>query len=85
VAVNVAEVPQFVNGAAVEFVMVTPGGSSSLTLRFVRSVSLGAVIMILNLESVPAEMEDGENAFVPARLVPLIFTLAVAADRGPTP
>jgi hypothetical protein len=48
-------------------------------------VSLGAVIVIRSLDSVPAVMEVGVNDFSADKPVPLTVTLAFAEDSGPTP
>jgi len=68
----------------VELLTVTPAGSLSVTEKFVRFVSLGAKLSILNRELPPTTMEEGENDFIPVSLVPLTITLAFAGRRLPT-
>ena len=84
--VNRAEVPQSEETTAgVELLIVTPVGRLSVIEKFVRSVSLGAVISILNLELPPAGIFEGENDFIPETSVPLTVTLALTGDRRPIP
>lgn len=78
-------VPQPVMAGGVELLTVTPAGRLSVTEKFVRSVSLGAKILILNLEFPSATMEEGENDFVPDTSVPRTVTVAFAGSRLPTP
>lgn len=77
--------PQPVIAGGVELLAVTPTGRLSVTEKFVRSVSLGAKMSILNLELPPATMEAGENDFAANTSMPLIVTLAFAGSRLPTP
>lgn len=84
-ALSTAAAPQPVIVGAVELLTVTPAGRLSVTEKFVRFVSLGAKISILNLELLPAAIEEGENDFIPASSVPLTITLAFAGRRLPTP
>lgn len=60
-AVNTDEPPQLLCVAGVELLMVTSGGRLSIMLKFVRFVSAGAVILILNLEFPPETMVAGKN------------------------
>ncbi len=75
--------PQPVGG--VELLTVTPAGRLSVSEKFVRLVSLGAKMSILNLELLPAAMVEGENDLTPVTSVPLILTLALAGSRFPIP
>ena len=84
-ALSTAAAPQPVTAAGVELLTVTPLGSGSVTEKFVKSVSLGAKMSILNLEFPPTGMLDGLNVFTPETSVPLTVTLAFAAVRLPTP
>lgn len=77
--------PQPVMDGGVELLTVTPVGRLSVIEKFVRFVSPGAKISILNLELPPAGMEEGENDFIADTSVPAIVTLAFAARRLPTP
>jgi hypothetical protein len=77
--------PQPVTAGGVELLTATPEGKLSVTEKFVRFVSLGAKISILNRELSPAAMEEGENDFIPASSVPLTITLAFAGRTLPTP
>lgn len=76
--------PQPVIVGGVELLTVTPAGKSSVIEKFVKSVSFGAKISILNLELPPAVIDEGENDFIPVTFVPLTVTLAFAASRFPT-
>lgn len=71
--------------AAVELLMMTPAGRLSVTEKFVRLVSAGALTVILNLEFPPAGIVDGENDFEASRSLPRIVALVVAASKFPTP
>jgi hypothetical protein len=84
-ALREAAGPQPVTAAGVELLTLTPVGKGSVTEKFVRSVSLGAMISIRSLELPPTGMEDGEKDFTPVTSVPLTVTFAVAAVRLPTP
>jgi len=84
-AFNVAAAPQPVTAGGVELLTVTPAGRGSVTEKFVRFVSLGAKMSILNREFPPTGMLEGKNVFTPETSVPLTATLALAADRLPTP
>ena len=77
--------PQPLVDGGVELLTVTPVGRLSVIEKFVRFVSNGARISILNLELPPAGIEEGENDFNPVTSVPAIVTLDVAARRFPTP
>ena len=85
IAVNtsggVAPQPDVVGG--VELLIVTPAGRLSVIEKFVRFVSLGAKMSILNLELPPAGMEEDENDFVADTSVPMTVTLEFAASRLP--
>ena len=79
-------VPQPETAGAVELLMITPAGRGSVTEKFVRVVSPGAKISILNRELLPAVIVAGVNDFMPVTSVPLItFTMEVAAVRLPIP
>ena len=84
-ASSTAAAPQPVIAGGVELLTVTSVGRLSVTEKFVRLVSLGAKISILNLELLPAAIEEGENDFIPATSVPRTITLAFAGRRLPTP
>ena len=77
--------PQPVIAGGVELLIATPAGRLSVTEKFVRFVSFGAKISILNRELPPNAMEEGENDFNPATSVPLIVTVAFAGRELPTP
>lgn len=74
----------FVDGG-VELLTVKPAGRLSVIEKFVRSVSPGAKISILNLELPPAAILEGENDFIPVTSAPAIVTVAVTGRRLPTP
>lgn len=84
-AFSAAAAPQPLTAGGVELLTVTPAGRLSVTEKFVRFVSLGAKISILNRELPPAGIVEGENDFVPATSVPVIVTLALAGSRFPIP
>ena len=84
-ASSTAAAPQPVTVGGVELLTVTPAGRLSVTEKFVRFVSLGAKISILNCELPPMTIEDGENDFIPATSVPLTITFAIAGRRLPSP
>ena len=70
-AVSMAEAPQL--GEAVagdELLTVTLGGRLSVIEKFVRSVSGGAEILILNLEFSPAKIVAGLKDLFPPMPVP---------------
>jgi hypothetical protein len=69
----------------VELLTATPEGRLSVTEKFVRFVSLGAKISILNLELPPTAIDEGENDFIAASSVPLTITWAFAGRGLPTP
>lgn len=77
--------PQPVIAGGAELLTVIPAGRLSVTEKFVRLVSLGAKISILNLELLPAAIEEGENDFIPATSVPRTVTLAFAGRGLPIP
>jgi hypothetical protein len=77
--------PQPVSDGGVELLTVTPAGKLSVTAKFVRSVSLGAKISILNLALPPASIVEGENDLMPATSVLVTTTLAFPGRRLPTP
>ena len=77
--------PQPVIVGGRELLTMTPAGRLSVTEKFVRLVSLGAKISILNLELPPTTMEDGENDFIPSTSVPLTVTVALTGDKRPIP
>ena len=60
-AVSTDEAPQLLRVAGDELLMVTFGGRLSTMAKFVRFVSAGADILILNLEFPPRAMVAGEN------------------------
>lgn len=60
-AVSTDEPPQLFSVAGDELLMVTSGGRLSTRAKFVRFVSAGADILILNLEFSPGAMVAGEN------------------------
>jgi hypothetical protein len=70
---------------AVELLMVTPAGKLSITEKFVRFVSPGALMVIRNLELLPAAMVAGENDFEANKSVPRTVTGAVDCRGFPTP
>lgn len=73
-AVSTDEVPQFSCVAGDELLMVTSGGRLSTMEKFVRFVSAGADILILNLEFPPGAMIPGEND-LPAEIpAPTVYT-----------
>jgi hypothetical protein len=84
-ASSTAAAPQPVTVGEVELLTVTPAGRLSVSEKFVRFVSLGAKISILNRELPAMKMEEGENDFIPATSVPLTITLAFAGRKLPTP
>ena len=67
--------------AGVELLMVTPTGRLSVMETLVRSVSEGAVNSILSLELPPTEIVEGENDFVPEKLVPATSKLSLAGCK----
>lgn len=71
--------------AFVGLLMITPAGRGSMTEKFVRFVSFGAVRSILNLELPPTGILVGKNDLIPATSVPLTVTLALTGERRPTP
>ena len=77
--------PHPVTEGGVELLTVTPAGRLSLIEKFVRSVSLGAKMSILNLEFSPARIVEGENDLIPATSVPLTITFPVTGRRLPMP
>lgn len=85
VAVNTAEGPQPEMEDGGELLMIIPVGRLSSSLKFVRSVLLGAKISILSLELSPTEMVEGVNDFIPATVVPLTLTVAVSESKFSTP
>lgn len=60
-AVSTDEAPQLLCAAGDELLMVTFGGRLSTMVKFVRFVSAGAEILILNLEFPPGAIVAGEN------------------------
>jgi hypothetical protein len=60
-AVKTAEAPQLFWVPGEELLIVTLGGRLSIMEKFVRSVSAGAGMLILNREFSPAEMLEGEK------------------------
>ena len=77
--------PQPVIAGGVELLIVIPTGKLSLTAKFVRSVSLGAKISILNRALPPMTILEGENDFIPVTSVLVTVTVAFAGRRLPTP
>src|SRR5215213_1449236 len=77
--------PQLVIAGGVELLTVTPEGKLSLIETFVRFVSVGAKMSILNLEVPPASIVVGENDLMPAISVLVTTTFAFAGRRLPTP
>lgn len=77
--------PQPFVAGAVELLTVKPAGRLSVIEKFVRSVSPGAKISILNLELPPGAILEGENDFIPITSTPATVTLAVAGRTLPTP
>jgi len=77
--------PQSVIAGGVELLTVTPAGRLSLIETFVRFVSVGAKMSILNLEVPPASIVEGENDLMPAISVLVTTTFAFAGRRLPTP
>src|SRR5215207_4730808 len=77
--------PHPVTAGGVELLTVTPVGRLSVIEKFVRSVSLGAKMSILNLEFSPARIVEGENDLIPATSVPLTITFAFTGRRLPMP
>ena len=77
--------PQPVVAGGVELLTETPVGRLSVIEKFVRFVSLGAKMSILNLELPPAGMEEGENDLIADTFVPMTVTLEFAASKLPTP
>jgi len=71
--------------AGVELLIVSPAGRLSVIEKFVRSVSPGAVISILNLELPPAGMEAGANDLAAKISLPRTPMLAFPGRRFPTP
>ena len=58
-AVRVAPVPQLVTFGPCELLITTPAGRLSVSEKFVRAVSAGARIFILNLELPPTSIVEG--------------------------
>lgn len=77
--------PQPVIAGGVELLIMTPAGRLSVTEKFVKSVSLGAKISILNRELPPVEIVEGENDFIPVTSVLVTVTLAFTRRRFPMP
>ena len=69
----------------VELLTVTPAGRLSVSEKFVRFVSLGAKMSILNRELPPMTTEEGEKDLIPATSAPLTITLAFAGPWLPRP
>jgi hypothetical protein len=64
---------------------VIPAGRLSSSEKFVRFVSVGALIMILNLALPPAAMDEGEKDLDASRSVPSTVTVVVAGRKFPMP
>ena len=77
--------PQSLVSGGVELLMVKPAGRLSTMEKFVRSVSPGAVISILNLELPPAAILEGENDLIPNISAPVTVKVAVIGRPFPTP
>lgn len=77
-AVSTDEPPQLLRVAGDELLMVTSGGRLSTTAKFVRFVSAGADILILNLEFSPGAMVAGENDLFAETPAPTVYTLTGA-------
>jgi hypothetical protein len=77
--------PQSVSAGGVELLTVTPAGKLSVIETFVRFVSLGAKMSILNLGLPPASIVEGENDLMPATSVLVTTTLAFPERIFPTP
>ena len=60
-AVSTAAGPQLLRVAGDELLIVTFGGRLSTMEKFVRAVSAGAGMLILNLELPPGEIVEGEK------------------------
>ena len=82
---NGGVVPQPEELGAVELLIVTPAGKVSVTEKFVRFVSSGALTTILNLEFPPGGIVEGWNDFDANKSFPETVMLAVAARKFPTP
>lgn len=78
-------VPQPRTVGGVELLTVIPEGRLSVIEKFVRLVSPGAVMAILNLELPPAVMEAGEKDLLANISLPRTVTFAFAERRFPTP
>ena len=77
--------PQPLVSGGVELLMVKPSGRLSMIEKFVRSVSPGAKISILNLELPPDAILEGENDLIPIISAPATVTVAVIGRALPTP
>lgn len=73
-AVSTDEAPQLARVAGDELLTVTPGGRLSTMEKFVRFVSAGADILILNLEFPPGAMVPGENDLFAEMPAPTVYT-----------
>ena len=73
-AVSTDEVPQLSCVAGDELLTVTPGGRLSTMEKFVRFVSAGADILILNLEFPSGAMIPGENDLFAEIPAPTVYT-----------
>ena len=70
--------PQPVMAGAVELLTVTPVGRLSVIEKFVKLVSPGAMMSILNRELPPWVIDAGVNDFAPVTSLPRTVTPAVA-------
>ena len=82
-AVSTDEAPQLFSVAGAELLMVTFGGRLSTMAKFVRFVSAGADILILNLEFPPGAMVVGENDLLAEIPVPTVYTAICAEAANP--
>lgn len=73
-AVSTDEVPQLSCVAGDELLTVTSGGRLSTMEKFVRFVSAGADILILNLEFPSGAMIPGENDLSAEIPAPTVYT-----------
>ena len=72
------EAPQLAWVAGDELLTVTSGGRLSTMEKFVRFVSAGADILILNLEFPPGAMVSGDNDLFAEIPAPTVYTLTGA-------
>jgi hypothetical protein len=64
-AVKTGDAPQPLVVAGVELLMVTFAGRLSVSVKFVKAVSAGAIMLIRNLELAPGTIDVGLKPLVP--------------------